>query len=418
MLGSTRWPKRAGFHFKPILPPAHSVIHCVLDSDMESAPSSLTPDGTYRSFPSSVSTPSVTNKITSNLPCYFFRALGARDANSSLRRDISPKDVEDFAQTPRGKTLIRRILEIIPPAPTSQKVAEVGEETWAKILNIPELIAYLTVTKRPDTFQSRLRQVFAELAAYLASAYNAPFKSNARDALVEHLHTLDNRFTDSDQSLYARAFSIINSSGTGKSRTVQQLGIGSAGEPIAADAPPSAEEPIFLIAAAKQSAESWEDTWNADGDNNILSISSQCYERYIAPPLNNLMEYLQNIRGQRVQAIVYFDETGTLQLLYRILLRLSNRQPRTVPLWLVFMATNVSVTDYMPTPERINSARLSPEGATLIPPWYSLGWDHWAEKAIESRTMKDLRSWKHASYYGRPMWYAHILADELHDLLQ
>ncbi|EJU02063.1 hypothetical protein DACRYDRAFT_21854 [Dacryopinax primogenitus] len=172
------------------------------------------------------------------------------------------------------------------------------------------------------------------------------------------------------------------------------------------------------VTKSSRSSPKRKDPQDEEYNKTIVTIASDCHAEFITKPRNDLLAYLQEKRGQRVQVIIYFDESAMLDEFYWILLRLTNRQPQEAPLWLMFMATNGRIKDYMPPSQDINSARLFNETMQLIDPWYYLGWDHWSQLASKSRTMMALLSWLHASYYGRPIWYAHKNSNPYHDILE
>jgi len=56
----------------------------------------------------------------------------------------------------------------------------------------------------------------------LAKAYNAQFIGNAAINFIRHLEILDEAMS-TDQKVYAKAISVVQSSGTGKSRMLTEV---------------------------------------------------------------------------------------------------------------------------------------------------------------------------------------------------
>ncbi|EJU02699.1 hypothetical protein DACRYDRAFT_115710 [Dacryopinax primogenitus] len=149
----------------------------------------------------------------------------------------------------------------------------------------------------------------------------------------------------------------------------------------------------------------WEDVVNnaeTTYATTIINRGSPSQQKFIEPATNELVSYLSVLRGSDASVIIYFDEVAGFRNLYWILSRVLSAQ-RSAPLWVVFMATSGKLEDYEPPWCNISSKRSSEERVQLLPPYYSLGFDQWAQKAAESRTMGDLSTWLHASYYGRPL---------------
>jgi hypothetical protein len=57
----------------------------------------------------------------------------------------------------------------------------------------------------------------------LAEAYNTPYQGKAADDFIQHLKDMDASFTFRGKLLFAKAASVVQTSGTGKSRMLTEV---------------------------------------------------------------------------------------------------------------------------------------------------------------------------------------------------
>ncbi|TFK75164.1 hypothetical protein BDN72DRAFT_561208 [Pluteus cervinus] len=147
-----------------------------------------------------------------------------------------------------------------------------------------------------------------------------------------------------------------------------------------------------------------------EGYSAIGDVAQKVYRDHVLNPLTELLTWIQNT-GHIGLCVTYVDEAQKMGGLLRVMQRLISCQTLDSKMWFVFMSTKSNIDFFPPSIEDRQSLRTRLEVATVLPPFFALGFDQIITKSnqtVTSYTMGEISSLNHIAKYGRPLWAAHL----------